>query len=522
MTARTTVLSAALALVAGAAPAFAQAPRAPAASARVPAAVTAAANVITVDDARARLEFLSSDFMRGRNTPSPELNIAASYLVSNYRAMGFQPGGEGGTFYQWYPYPLRRLDASAARLQVTGGSGPVELAAGRDFFTAGGTTGELTGPLVYVGRAPDAAMAAGSLRGRIAVAALPGPGNRDWRIERNRVRNAAQRAGASAVVFVLDAPWTADSVARYATLAGRPSRTLGATVAYPQFLLTQDAAGRLFRAAGLELAQQWQAGSAASFAPVPLAGLTAAAALPMQDVDQERAPNVVAILPGSDPVLRNEYVVLSAHMDHVGVGQPVNGDSIYNGADDDGSGTTGILEVARAFASMSVRPKRSIVILHVSGEEKGLLGSEWFAEHPTVPLGRIVADINIDMIGRNNPDSVVVLGKAYSSLGATANAVQRAHPELHLTLADDIWPQERFFFRSDHFNFARKEVPAIFFFSGVHPDYHRPSDEVAKIDFDKLTRIARMAFFLAWDVANTPQRPTWDPRGLQEVRGMTR
>ena len=262
MTARTTVLSAALALVAGAAPALAQATRAPAAAARVSPAVAAAANVITIDDARARLEFISSDFMRGRNTPSPELNIVASYLVSNYRAMGFQPGGEGGTFYQWYPYPLRRLDASAARLQVTGGSGPVELAAGRDFFTAGGTAGELTGPLVYVGRAPDAAMGAGSLQGRIAVAALPGTGNRDWRLERNRLRNAAQRAGASAVVFVLDAPWTADSVTRYATVAARPSRSLGATLAYPQFLLTQEAAGRLFRAAGMDLAQQWQAGSA--------------------------------------------------------------------------------------------------------------------------------------------------------------------------------------------------------------------------------------------------------------------
>src|SRR6185295_7438823 len=126
---------------------------------------------------------------------------------------------------------------------------------------------------------------------------------------------------------------TADSVAKYAGLAERPSRSLGATLAYPQFLLTQEAAGRVFRAAGLDLAQQWQGGAAPSFAPVPLAGLTATAALPMAEVDQARAPNVVAIIPGSDPVLRNEYVVLSAHMDHVGVGQPVNGDSIYNGAD---------------------------------------------------------------------------------------------------------------------------------------------------------------------------------------------
>ncbi|HEU0053914.1 MAG TPA: M28 family peptidase, partial [Longimicrobium sp.] len=141
---------------------------------------------------------------------------------------------------------------------------------------------------------------------------------------------------------------------------------------------------------------------------------------------------------------------------------------------------------------------------------------------PTLPLGQIVANINVDMIGRNNPDSVVVIGKDYSSLGGVANRLAAAHPELRLTLSDDIWPEERFFFRSDHFNFARKEVPAIFFFSGVHPDYHQPSDEVDKIDTDKATRISRMIFYLANDIANDPQRPKWDPKGLAEVRAMTR
>jgi Zn-dependent M28 family amino/carboxypeptidase len=513
------LLPAALAIFAGAAPSHAQAPRAAASSPDV----VAAANVITIDDARARLEFISSDLMRGRDTPSPELNIVASYLVSNYKAMGFRPGAENNGFIQWFPYGMRRLNTTAARLQVQGGAGqPIAFSAGRDFWTAGGTAQDVSGGLVYVGRAPDAALAAGSLTGRVAVAAIPGGPTRDWRLERNRIRNAARRAGASAVAFVLSPEWTADSVAKYAATAARPTRSLGNEPAYPQFYLSQEAAGRLFRAANLDLAQQWTAGAAAGFRALPLAGLTATGALPLEQVDQERAPNVIAVWEGSDPVLKNEYVVLSAHMDHVGVGQPVNGDSIYNGADDDGSGTTGILEVARAFQAMGVRPKRSIVILHVSGEEKGLVGSEWFSEHPTLPLNQIVADINIDMIGRNNPDTVVVIGKNYSSLGATVNAVQRAHSDLHLTLSDDLWPQERFFFRSDHYNFARKEIPAIFFFSGVHADYHRPSDEVQKIDFDKLTRIARMAFFTAWEVANAPQRPQWDPRGLAEVRGMTR
>ncbi|HEU4561842.1 MAG TPA: M28 family metallopeptidase [Longimicrobium sp.] len=519
---RPSVLFAALAATAIAAPLFAQATATRATAAPVTPEVTAAANVITVQDARARLEFLASDFMRGRDTPSPELNIAASYLASEYRAIGLRPAGEGGTYLQWYPFPMRRISSAETRLEVAGGAAPVSLALNRDFYAIGGTAQPLTGPLVYVGRAPAAAMGAGTLTGRIAVAALPGASTRDWRIERNRIRNAARQAGAAGVVYILGPEWTADSVAKYGAQAARPSRSLGTELGYPTFYVSQEAAGRIFQSARLELARQWTAGTQASFRPVSLAGLTVTAGVPVEQVDEARAPNVVAVWEGSDPVLKNEYVVLSSHMDHVGVGQAVNGDSIYNGADDDGSGTVGVLEVARAFASLGVRPKRSIVFLHVSGEEKGLLGSEWYSEHPTLPLAQTVANINIDMIGRNNPDSVVVIGKAYSNLGATADAVQRAHPELRLTLSDDLWPQERFFFRSDHFHFARKEVPAIFFFSGTHADYHRPSDHVEKIDFDKLTRIARMAFFTAWEVANAPQRPQWDPRGLQEVRAMVR
>jgi Zn-dependent M28 family amino/carboxypeptidase len=174
------------------------------------------------------------------------------------------------------------------------------------------------------------------------------------------------------------------------------------------------------------------------------------------------------------------------------------------------------------MAQLGVRPRRSVVFLHVSGEEKGLLGSEWYSDHPTLPLAQIVANVNVDMIGRNAADSVVVIGKDYSTLGAVTNRLAAAHPELNLTLSDDLWPEQRFFFRSDHFNFARKEVPSIFFFSGTHVDYHRPSDEVDKIDADKAARISRMVFYLVYEIANDPQRPQWDPAGLAEVRRMTR
>ncbi len=234
------------------------------------------------------------------------------------------------------------------------------------------------------------------------------------------------------------------------------------------------------------------------------------------------APNVIAILPGSDPVLREEYVILSAHFDHEGIGPAVNGDSIYNGADDNASGTSALLEIARSLAARPTAPRRSIVFLHVSGEEDGLLGSQWFSENPTVPLSQVVANINVDMIGRNAPDSIVVIGKRYSSLGETVDSVGARHPELGLTVADDLWPQERFFYRSDHFHFARKEIPALFFFAGTHADYHRPSDHADRINGDKAARVSRLILHTVEEIANNPNRPQWHPEGLAEVRALTR
>jgi Zn-dependent M28 family amino/carboxypeptidase len=215
--------------------------------------------------------------------------------------------------------------------------------------------------------------------------------------------------------------------------------------------------------------------------------------------------------------------VFSAHIDHVGVGQPDEaGDSIYNGADDDASGTSAVLELAEAFATLDRRPARSIMFLLVSGEEKGLLGSAHFVEDPPVPTAQMVANINIDMIGRNAPDTVVAIGQDYSSLGPAVQSVAAAHPDLGLVVAPDLWPEEQLFFRSDHFSFAAKEVPAIFFTTGLHDDYHRPSDQPETIDNDKLTRITRLLFHYAYDLATSPERPQWTAEGLAEVRRVTR
>jgi hypothetical protein len=228
------------------------------------------------------------------------------------------------------------------------------------------------------------------------------------------------------------------------------------------------------------------------------------------------APNTFGILEGTDSKLKNEYVVFSAHMDHIGI-TPGPGDSINNGADDDASGTVGVVELAEAFSQRGARPRRSLIFLTVSGEEKGLWGSEYFASNPPVPVKQIVADINIDMIGRNWADTIVAIGKEHSDLGTTLNRVNAAHPELRMTAIDDRWPEERFYFRSDHYNFARKGVPILFFFNGVHEDYHEVTDSPDKINSEKEARILKLLFYLGQEVANAPSRPKWNPESYKEI-----
>jgi hypothetical protein len=220
------------------------------------------------------------------------------------------------------------------------------------------------------------------------------------------------------------------------------------------------------------------------------------------------APNAVAVLDGVDPLLRNEYVLFVAHLDHIGTARESLGcaaadaDSICNGADDNGSGVAAVLELARAYGGLRDRPRRSMIFLLVSGEEEGLLGSRQFVAHPAVPVALIVAAINFDMIGRNARDSILVIGADRSSLGALLTEVGLAHPELEMHPAPIAWMGG-----SDHVPFDSAGVPTLFFFAGLHPDFHRPSDAVELIDADKEARVVRLAFYLGLEIANRSPRP---------------
>jgi len=475
-----------------------------------------AALTISPEDIRRRIGIIADDSMRGRDTPSPELDKVAEYIGREYRRLGLKPGGDRGTFIQRYSIDRVKIVAESSAAFVHGGPGAT-LQYGNDFIFADNmfASGDYAGDLVLVsGPLTRATADTSTLAGKMIVLTSPRLRGSD----RERVFNW-KPAGIVLLSAATDSMW-----AQIVSRNNRPQmRNPGRQVGGPVALGVRMAALQPTAAAlGIDLAA---AQSASSFAVQPLSGTQLHVHARIQSLEHSSAPNVVGVLEGSDPALKNEYVVFSAHMDHVGVAGPrgsggcraQGADSICNGADDDGSGTVAVVEIAEAFAGLKPRPKRSLIFLNVSGEEKGLWGSEYFSNHPAVPITNIVADLNIDMIGRNWKDTIVAIGKEHSDLGATLNRVGAAHPELNMRPIDDIWPDENFYFRSDHYNFARKGVPILFFFSGTHPDYHQVGDSPDKIDAEKESRVARLIFYLGVDVANSAERPKWNPDSYKRI-----
>ena len=291
---------------------------------------------------------------------------------------------------------------------------------------------------------------------------------------------------------------TAELILRHvATLADDSMR--GRATPSPELDQTASYVAAAFRRAGLE-----PAGDSGGYVQFYAIGRDSTTPRPL-------APNVVAVLRGRDPALWGEYVAVVAHMDHLGVRRPVGGDSVYNGADDNASGTAGVMALAAAFAAQPERPRRSVLFLAVSGEERGLWGSRAFVARPSVPLDSIVGLVNLDMIGRNRPDSVYVNGWGKSSLGDLVRRLASAHPELGLAVGPDEEDRPQTPADSDHYPFQHEGVPYVFFYTGNHADYHRPSDEPARLDADKAARVTRLALYTLWAVADQQVRPTWDP-----------
>ena len=535
-----------------------------------PAATASARSVDTISAAQLRsyLSFIASDEMEGRDTPSRGLDTTAKFIAMNLESWGFKPAGDDGTFFQ--KITLRRDQVDLAR--SSGEIGSQKFIAGEDFLpNAVGAT--VTGPLVYVGHGwvvksknIDAYQGI-DVKDKIIVvfgegmpagitrADLTGKMGEDW----SSPATYAQQHGAKAVVALPDygmlLRWD-QTKQRFAgpTPRAQPERFMNqAGPPVPSIWLSPKMAAALLQGEKYSAAVLMAYGLATGPMQVALPnGQSATVTLPFElnpakrvtftiaaKNDRPMTQNVVAVWEGSDPVLKNEYVAVGAHYDHVGLCAPGTADPICNGADDDGSGTTALLSMAEALAHAKQRPKRSVLFVWHCGEEKGLWGSRYFTDYPTIPLDRIVAQLNIDMIGRSKkegdtnprnatlsgPNQIYVIGSTMMSteLGKLSETVNKSYLNLTYDLRyDDPADTNRFFFRSDHYNYARKGIPIIFFFDGVHEDYHRPGDEPQKIDYEKMEKVTRTIYMTLWEVASLPVRPKVDkplPAQLTQGRG---
>ena len=476
--------------------------------------LSAAAETITEDDVMRRVRAIAADSMMGRDTPSPGLERTAGYVASEFQRAGLRPAGEEGSYLQRFAVTRWTVDTgrSAVEFTANGSRGVARIGTDARVVLGAIPSAPVQGSVLLL-TGSDRAIARAGARVKDQIILLVIDFSNPISPALNQRIVDLARAGPRAVVILSNR----DSVTfsqRLAT-AARPRLTRDlepvSEEGAPVVEVHERALGPVLAAAGLDPAllrrQDHQR-------MVP--GLAIELRLERRVIAQANVPNVVGILEGSDPTLRREYVVYSAHIDHIGVSHG-QADSVNNGADDNASGVAGLLELVEAFSQPGARPKRSLLFLAPSGEEDGLLGSAHFTEHPTVPLRQVVANLNMDLVGRNWRDSVIVVGLEQSDLGGTLRLVVRAHPELRMTPIADRWPEERIFYRSDHYNFARKGVPILFFTSGTHADYHQPSDEPQTLDGEKAARLVRLLFYVGAAVADKISRPQWTPDSYRQI-----
>lgn len=523
------------------------APAAIAQKAAKPVAKAAAPSFGNVDGVTARqlreyLTFIASDELEGRDTPSRGLDIAAMFIAQHLSSWGIKPAGDSGSYFQKVPLRLNKIDVDKTRLEINGQS----YAYGKDFLATQIGANIVGAPIVFVGNGwvikskninpyegidvkDKVVVVVNALPKGITFNDLKGPAGGDW----FSPPLYAQANGAKAVIafssFGMLANWESakwNQSEKGQVEFGKPQTQ----ITIPTFTVTPRVIGAMFageKASGASLFTRSVTGDAMeSFDLKAAKKVNATVGVKLENIHTQ---NVVGILEGSDPVLKNEYVAIGAHYDHVGMNPfSLNEDKIWNGADDDGSGTVSVLSIAEAFAKGKERPKRSILFIWHAGEEKGLWGSEYFTDHPTVPIEKIITQLNIDMIGRfqspgdenhpqnkelPKPNEIFTIGNTMMSteLGQIADEVNASFLKIGFNprYADPKDPNQ-YFYRSDHFNYAKHGVPIIFFMDGTHADYHQPSDSVEKINFDEMTKVARTIMATGWTLANRAERPKVD------------
>ena len=502
----------------------------------IPERVRAAADTITADRLKQDLDFLASDALLGRNTPSPGFDTAAKYIAARLEKAGVKPLGDNGTYFQQYAMRESRVDTAAAHIEVGGR----KFQFGTDFGVrsfAAPVSGSMR--LVYVGHGwtvpgknidPFGSL---DVRGKLVV--VHGPRALPKGVEIRQIgrvnpdatspQDEAARRGAAGVVFI---PLTASLATWEQTRGNAVSRremepavqSAYSAARITSVMLSAAATEALFAGEKISGPELIKLGDTSDYPAAFELKNTLTVNVPVGTNVLHRPYNVVGVIEGSDPALKHEYVTIESHLDGAVGSRTIEGDAIYNSADDNATGSAGNLAIAERMAA--VRPKRSIIFIWDSGEEQGLWGTRYFVGHPPVPLTSIVAHFNVDMIGANRaPGS----GDENSPRVAGPNEVYVAGPGALSTAADELLqkvnaaylnmkflrdydtPQSEFFYpRTDAGPFLERGVLTINFFTGIHPRYHQPADEAKYLDPKKMEAITRTIFASAWAIADAPTR----------------
>ncbi len=502
---------------------------------------------IRADALKGHLYFLASDEMGGRDSMSPEGRIAAQYIAGFFHRYGVKPVGDAGTFFQNFPMVEAHIDRGAsylrARLDATSGGGTTtrDYAFGADFSMArqGNVDVAVDAPLVFAGygiSAPEYQyddFAGVDVAGKVVMVLNHEPQERDaqsrfmgafhtvhaynwWKPEVIRQR------GAVGILMVQEGkshrpPRTASGPTNAQVRTDRPSHTLASPFwDLPMFSISRRMADELLASTGKtidQLESDIDASGQPRSIPVPGVGIEARRAIKDRRVVQTR--NVVGVIEGSDPTLKNEFVLVTGHYDHVGQKDQF----IYHGADDNASATAAVIAIAEAFKANPTPPKRSVMFLVFEAEEDGLLGAFHYVANPIVPLDQTVAVLNMDMIGRDedsptwkttaaeNVNGVNLVGTLYSP--DMRKVVETENRAIHLALdyKTDGDDREGWFSRSDHYPFAVKGIPVAFFNTGEHPDYHTANDTWDRINYPKMEKIVKLVYLSTRQLANSPTRP---------------
>lgn len=512
---------------------------------------------IAVPYLRTHLSALAADSMEGRETGTRGQKMAAEYLAGQYRQMGLEPAGDNRSYYQKFDLSATKRDSTVFETyKVEEGTRrlierSVESEQGAaNYIRAFGGSDTLSGEIVFAGFGVNdpsnsiAHLEGVNLQGKwvLVFQDIPNLVNGDTLIHpsidaRSRFGSIISQKDAEGILLI-----PSMSVEEFQKIANQArsgyQKPSGMSLTY-----LNDGSGGGFakgytmmnpalaaQIMGLESGAGELKGvrsnlikNISDFSPEPTGYMLSQT--PHTSKVTVETENVLALLKGADPKLKNEVVVLTSHYDHVGIGQPDStGDRIYNGADDDGSGTVGLLNIAHALVDArenGVMPRRSILFLNVSGEEKGLLGSRYYSDHPAIPIDSTITNINVDMIGRIDLEhekegvedySYIIGGKIISSqLDSLLRAANSRSGNIELSgRYNDLNDPNQFYRRSDHWNFGRLGVPFVFFFTGVHEDYHRPSDEIEKIRFDKMAKVVKTMYATTVMVANADKAPEVD------------